>query len=362
MTLVLNRQNNNKYVDRTDILVEVPRNVGLTQALGLFEDVYSSQKTIEIARLQYANHLIKDKNWDEKDQTIVDRPVRGYLQLRIPHFPLRDAIKPSDIDGIAAVDSIQEAAGLEQVMDVRLEKMTSIMNAHDLTKEVARMQLITQGTVYAPNGTLATSYGPTVDFYTEMGVTRTTKVLPLSGSADPRKMCAEIIRDMRLALRNSPTGGNYRRLLVLCGSEFFDAVYTNPFVTDAVKYFNQDNSLPILTTVPGQEPGFDPNFRTLTLWGLTFIDAGTSGYDDAEGNFVPFIAAAEAYVVPQGVRGMFKTYYAPANTFAAINKRSQGSYYAEFASEEDDLIKIKTEQNFLNGLLYPQAVFKLTKS
>jgi hypothetical protein len=360
MTLVLNRSNTNKYVDRTDILVELPRNIGLTGALGLFNETFTTQKTIEIARKQYKNNLVKDKNWDEKDQTVVDRPTRGFLQLKIPHFPLRDAIKPSDIDGIGKVDSILEAAGLEQVQDVRLEKMATLQNAHSLTLEAARMQLITAGTVYAPNGTLATSYGPTVDCYTEMGVSRVTKVLPLSGSADPRLMCQEIVRDMRMALRNSE--GGLKRILVLCGSAFFSAVITNAYVTDAVKYFQQAQSINILTGVADQAAGFDVGFGQITLWGLTFVDAGTSGYDDNAGTFVPFIADAEAIVIPQGVRNMFRTWYAPANTFSSINQKSKGSYYSEFASEEDDLIKIKTEQNFLNFCLFPQAIFKLTKS
>ena len=36
----------------------------------------------------------------------------------------------------------------------------------------ARMQLIIEGTAYAPSGMLAQSYGPTVNYYTEFGVTR----------------------------------------------------------------------------------------------------------------------------------------------------------------------------------------------
>lgn len=360
MTLVLNRQNTNTYVDRTDILVVMPRNVGLTGQLGLFTETFSTQKKIEIARIEYKNNLVKDKNWDDKGNTVVDRPVRGYIQLKIPHFPVVDAIKPSDIDGIAKFSGILEAAGLEQVMDVRLEKMAVIRNAHDLTLEAARMQLITKGTVYAPGGTLQTSYGPTVDFYEEMGVTRVTKVFPLSGAADPRVMAAEIVRDMRMALRNSQ--GGLRKILVLCGSDFFTTLMTNPFVTDAVKYFQQQQSINILTGTADQAQGFDANFGTITLWGLVFIDAGTAGYDLHDGTWTPFVLPEEAYVVPQGVRDMFRTYYAPANTFASINTKSKGSYYAEFASEEDDLIKIKTEQNFLNACLYPQAIFHLTMS
>jgi hypothetical protein len=93
-----------------------------------------------------------------------------------------------------------------------------------------------------------------------------------------------------------------------------------------------------------------------------FIDAGTGGYDDANGVFQPWIAADKAIAVPTGVRGMFKTYYAPANTFSAVNKTATGRYYFERLNEEDDLIQMKVGSNFMNALLYPAAVFDITFS
>lgn len=357
----IDRPSQGKYVELTDILVEIPRNVSVIDALGLFEDVYVSQKKIEIQRTAYSNHLVKDKNWDAKADTMVSRPTRGFIQAKIPNFVLRDAIKPSDIDGVASVGSVQEAAALETVMDVRIEKLANVNNAFDLTLDVARMQLITKGTVYAPTGTLATSYGDTINFYNEMGVTRETVDLKLSGANDPRVSVSNLVRKMREALRNSSSNGNFTALVVLCGTDFFDAVYTNPFVTDAVKYHEQDLSR-LLTRVPETAQGFGPNFRMINVWGVSFIDAGTGGYDGPDGVFVPWIAADKAVALPTGVRGMFKTFYAPANTFSAVNKRSAGRYYFEKINSEDDLIEMKVEHNFMNGLLYPAAVFDITKS
>lgn len=357
----IDRLSQGKFVELTDILVELPRNISIIDALGLFEEVFVTQKKIEIQRTQYSNHLIKDKNWEAKADTMVSKPKKGFIHIKIPNFELQDAIKPQDVDGVATVNSIQEAAQLETVMDVRLEKLAYMNNAFDLTKDVARMQLLTKGTVYAPTGTLATSYGDTVDFYEEMGVTRQSHVLELTGSKDPRISCSQLVRKMREALRNSSTGGNYKALVLLCGTDFFDAVYTNPFVTEAIKYFQQDLNKLLLKT-PDTAAGYDANFRTLNLWGLVFIDAGTGGYDDADGDFQPWIESNKAVALPTGVRGMFKTYYAPANTFSAINKKAQGRYYFERLNDEDDLIQMKVGSNFMNGLIYPAAVFDITFS
>lgn len=365
MTLIIDknidRLSQGKFVELTDILVELPRNISIIDALGLYEDVYLTQKRFEIQRTQYGSHLVKDKNWDEKADTIVSKPKRGFIQGRIPNFELRDAIKPSDVDGVAQISGIQEAAGLETVMNVRMEKLAAINNAFDLTKDIAQMLMLTEGKVYAPTGTLATNYGDTIDVYQEFGVTRATYDLKLTGSNDPRISVSQMVRGMREALRNTSSNGNYRALVVLCGTDFFDTLYTNPFVTEAVKYFNQDLNKLLLKT-PDQAAGYDVNFRSVTLWGVTFIDAGTGGYDDPAGNFVPWIEPTKAIAIPTGVRGMFKTYYAPANTFAAINKTSAGRYYFEKLNDEDDLIVMKVEHNFMCFMLYPQAVFDVTFS
>ena len=356
----IDRLSQGKFVELTDILVELPRNISIIDHLGLFEQVFVTQKKIEIQRTQYSNHLIKDKNWEAKADTMVSKPKRGFIQARIPNFELQDAIKPQDIDGVAQVSSIQEAAQLATVMDVRLEKLAYLNNSFDLTADVARMQLIMKGTVYAPEGTLATSYGDTIDFYQEMGVTRQTVDLKLTGSNDPRISCSQLVRKMREALRNA-NGGNYTQLVLLCGTDFFDAVYTNPFVTEAIKYFAQDLNKILLKPVD-QAAGLDANFRTLSLWGLVFIDAGTGGYEDADGVFQPWIAPTKAVAIPTGVRGMFKTYFAPANTFGTINKKAAGRYYFERLNEEDDLIQMKVGSNFMNSTIYPGAIFDVTFS
>lgn len=355
----IDRLSQGKFVELTEILVELPRNISIIDQLGLFEEVFVTQKKIEIQRTTYSNHLIKDKNWEAKADTMVSKPVRGFIQIKIPNFELQDAIKPQDIDGLAQVSSIQEAAALEEVSNVRIDKLTYLNNAFDLTQDVARMQLLTKGTVYAPTGTLATNYGDTVDFYQEMGVTRQSFALNLTGSNDPRIACSKLVRGMREALRNSSSGGNYNKLILLCGTNFFDAVYTNPFVTEAIKYFNQDLNKLLLKT-PDVAVGYAADFRTVELWGLVFIDAGTGGYEDAAGVFQTWIDADKAIAIPTGVRGMFKTYYAPANTFSAINKRAAGRYYFERLNDEDDLIQMKVGSNFMNSVIYPGAIFDVT--
>nr|DAH57106.1 MAG TPA: major capsid protein [Caudoviricetes sp.] len=354
MAIVLDRQNSGKVVDRTDSLIVIPNTVGITNALGLFEDTYSTQKTIEITRTTRKSHLLEDRNWDERNQTIAGREQDSLL-LKIPHVPLDDAITPNDIDGIVQAGSLAEFAELETVASVRADKMIAIREAHGLTLEAARMQLITTGTAYAPRGTIVTNY------YTEFGVTRTEIVTDLSAAADPRAVYNEAKKAARNSLRDGQAG-TVRSWVVLCSDSYYNALQQNAYVTDAFKYVDQGQATRILLGAGGADvPGLDARFEMMSVFGITFINAGAAGYDDpVTGAFVPFIPEGDAYMMPVGIRNFLKTYYAPANRMNTVNRRAQGSYFFEYLNEKDDIIEIMTEQNFLNAVLNPGAILRLS--
>lgn len=352
MAIVLDRNNPGKVVDRTDSLIVIPNTVGITNALGLFQDDYRTQKNIEIVRTTKKSHILEDRNWDERNQTIAGR-AQDSLLLKIPHFPLDDAITPNDIDGIVVAGSLAEFAELETVASVRADKMIDMREAHSLTLEAARMQMIVTGTAYAPRGTVVTN------FYTEFGVTRTEIDVDFSGAADPRATINTAKKAVRNGLRDGQAG-TVRSFVVLCSDSFYMALQQNAFVTDAFKYVDQGQALSVLLGRGGADVnGLDARFEQMSLFGCTFINAGAAGYENAAGTFVPFIPEGDAYMLPVGVRDLFKTYYAPANRFGTVNRRAQGSYWYEYLNEKDDIIEIMTEQNFLNALLNPAAVVRL---
>lgn len=352
MAIVLDRNNPGKVVDRTDSLIVIPNTVGITNALGLFTPTYSTQKSIEIVRTTRSNRLLEDRNWDERNQTRAGRQHDSLL-LKIPHFPLDDAITPNDVDGIVQAGSLAEFAELESVASVRAEKMIDMREDHALTLEAARMQLITTGTAYAPRGTVVTNY------YTEFGITREELGVDLAGASDPRAAFNDAKKLVRNGLRDGQAG-TVRSFVVLCSDSFYMALQQNAFVTDAFKYVDQGQALNILLGRGGADvSGLDARFEQMSLFGITFINAGAAGYENAAGVFVPFIPEGDAYMMPVGVRDLFKTYYAPANRFGSINRAAQGSYWFEYLNEKDDIIEIMTEQNFLNALLNPAAIIRL---
>lgn len=352
MAIVLDRNNPGKVVDRTDSLIVIPNTVGITNALGLFTPTYSSQKNIEIVRSTRKSHILEDRNWDERNQTIAGREHDSLL-LKIPHFPADDSITPNDVDGIVRAGSLSEFAELDTVASVRADKMIDLREAHALTLEAARMQMITTGTVYSPRSTVVTN------FYTEFGVTRTEIDVDFAGAADPRGTINTAKKASRNALRDGQAG-TVRAFVVLCSDTFYMALQQNAFVTDAFKYVDQGQAQQILLGKGGADvAGLDARFEQMSLFGCTFINVGEAGYENAAGTFVPFIPEGDAYMLPVGVRDMFKTYFAPANRFSSINRPSQGSYWFEYLNEKNDNIEIMTEQNFMNALLNPGAVVRM---
>lgn len=355
MAIVFDRSNLNRVVDRTDVLEIIPNQWGLINDMGIFTDRYSSQKRIEIVREFDQQSIAVDRNWDERNST-VGPLTRDSLLLKIPHFPMDDAITPNDIDGIIAVDNVSDAINLETVAGIRMRKMERLRKTHALTLEAARAQLITTGTVYAPTGTLRAGAVATTNYYTEFGVTRTELPITLVGATDPRTQFENVLAGIQDGYQSGQIMTGY---MVLCSPSFFSALWTNPFVTDAVKYFQQSQSLSILTGRP-QAAGLDARYRSLTLWGLTFVEyRGGYRIGGQAGTFVPYIPAGDAYAFPMGTDDLFETYYAPANRFGSVNRTAQGSYWFEYLNEKDDIIEIMTEQNFLNALLHPQAVVRL---
>jgi hypothetical protein len=200
------------------------------------------------------------------------------------------------------------------------------------------------------------TYGPTVNFYTEFGITRTEIGMDLASSTDPRAQVNEVIKSVRDKARD---GGQYRRVVCLCSTSFYNALTLNAYVLDAVKYFPQATSLAVLTGTQDQGSMLDSRYRSIDLFGIVWIDAGEAGYTNEEGTFVPMIPEGDAYVFPMGLRDLFKTYYAPAQKFATINRTAQGSYWFEYANDKDEIIEIESEQNFLNATMYPGAIQRL---
>lgn len=357
MAITLNPFNTNRVVDKSTHLTIIPNKWSLTEDLNLFDDKYVSQKTVRIDRETASDRIAVARNWDERNNTI-GKDKRDTLLLEIPHTPIDDAIYPSDLDGIINVASPEEFLALESVNSVRADKMARLRRTHALTLEASRMHLITTGEVLDPRGVTRQSYGA-LNFYTEFGITRTEKNINLGSASDPRASVEEAYAAVQDAAGN---GSIFSAQIALCSSEFFNKVAANGYVVESMRAIATVSGS-ALDFVAGRNAGgrgLDSRYRTIDFAGVTFVDAGRASYELPDGTRKRYIEADEAFLMPYRMDDLFHTYYAPPNKFDHVNKKSQGSYWFEYMNDKRDMIEIMTEQNFLNAMLYPQNVVKLT--
>jgi len=355
MAIAFQPNNTTQVTELTNQIVTIPNRWGLINSMGLFNEQGVTQENVSVSLLTEVDGLPVDRNWDERNSTI--KPTqRALVSFPIPHFPLDTMITPRDLQGIISWTNFAQGLELETVAAVRLRKMQEIRNRYERLSEVSRMQIITTGGVYAPSGTLTRSYGPTVNYYNEFGVTRTEIVTDLGNvNVDPLSYTNDIISGIQDGLLNGQIADNF---VVICSPEYFQALITNPYITEVYKYFRRDQD-PLVNRLSAAGMGLPANYQVFNFGGLTFIEyRGT--YTDQNGVVQRFIPAGDAYAFPLGVTDMFQTYFAPALTFPSVNTAGQSVYYAEYMGDKMDKIEIMSESNQLNACLRPQAIVRLS--
>lgn len=326
-----------QMVDYTQELLLVPNQWGLVNELGIFAEQGVTQHSINVESREgtlavIADRIRGDRNTVNKDDT---RILRSFA---IPHFPLDDFISPEDIQGKRAYGSADAAETEAAVIARKLERIR--MN-HAVTLEAARCFAITEGAVYAPNGTVQANY------YTDFGVTRKSVdfVLGTAGTEVIAKS-EEVIAHIQ---DNVLTGSVVNEIVVLCSPEFFGKLIIQAGVKEAYKYYTSTQE------VNRQRLG-SGLYREFNHGGLRYIE-----YRGVY-NGTRLIPAGKAYALPRGVADMFETYFSPANKFSHVNTIGEAAYVFQYRDPKDEGIELQSEHNALHLIRRPQAVVELVTS
>lgn len=335
-----------KFVDLTEPVNVIQNKWGLYNALGLFRNEYKTQKMVELSRTHETISILEDVQWDGR-KPVLPGGENDWSLFRIPHFPVQDMITPQDLDGNIDFDalargSITTPLTLQKVLYTKTERMR---RAAALTLEFARAQLIRDGSVYAPNGTVVTN------FYTEFGLTREVFNLDLANlTVNPLPKMDDVIGSVVDSVQD---GEVHTDIVALCSPKFFQALISNPFVVESYQYFQQPQGMDILNQRLGTVAPLDRRYRVFNYGGIEFIEVrgGVGG--------VPYVNDGEAYVFPRGTDS-FRTFFAPANKFTSINKPANELYMFSTMGEKDDKIELEGETNFMNAVVRPQIIKTLT--
>jgi len=341
--LAFDPANANQRIEITPAINLVPNRYFLMDQLGMFRDVFLTQKH---ALVPVYNEVLpgalQDYNWGEKSQTLSPDNKR-YMRIDVPHFPASYAITPQDVEGIASWAQVYQGNDLQTIDMVREMKLAKARKAHAWVREVSRFNLVTTGSVYAPRGTV------TQNFYQEFGVARTQLVTDLATSTTPDAQVNQVVAALQ---DNLQSGEIVSRFIALCSPSYFQALINNAYITDILKAQLAGGVSNLLLNRQVGLPGTgneSPVYRNFEYQGVTFYEvrpqAGTT-----------FIPDGQAYFMPVGVDDLFTTYYATPNKFATVNTAAQASYAWEFRDPKDEIIEVETETNLLNFVSRPQEI------
>lgn len=326
-----------ELVDYTEELLLVPNKWGLINELGLFGEEGVAQHSVTVESSEGTLGLVTDKVRGERNN-VGKSDTRALRSFPIPHFPMDDAVKPEDVQGKRAYGSADQAETEAAVIARKLERIR--MN-HSVTLEAARAFAITNGAIYAPNGTVSGN------FYTDFGITRKSIDFVLGTSTtDLNAKSEEGIAHIQDTIQSGEVVSN---IIVLCSPAFFGKLINHATVKEAYKYYTS-------TQEPLRNRLGSGVYRRFVHGGVEYIEYRGSY------NGTALIPAGEAYMLPQGTSDMFRTYFSPANKFQFVNTIGEQAYVFTYRAPTDSEILIQSESNFLNLIRRPQAVVQLTTS
>jgi hypothetical protein len=351
----------NNVIDYSDALVNLPNQWKLFDALNIFDVELKTQAKVGVPIYDEVLSVLGDKNWEVRADSL-KRSVRRVLNFDIPRFPVRESITPRDTAGIVSFEQWTKGDGivLETVNSLRDEKLRRMKTAMDQTAELARAQLITAGSVYAPNGTLAQSYGSTINWFNEFGVAQTVftgaTATALGNSAtDPRQYWEAVTAAVQDGL---VTGSFYDQLVCVCSATYFQALIYNDYYSDNEKSNQVIGNRRLEQRLNAMGMPIDIRYRSIEIDGILFIEHRGKKPDGTD-----YVPTGKAFVFPLGVQDMFKVLYAPAlGRWEYQNKIAQPVYAWEFydINNETQEIAFTGESNFVHYCGRPQALIQLS--
>ena len=246
------------------------------------------------------------------------------------HLPQRATILADTVQNLRAFGSETDEETVMAVVNKRLEKLRRNIDA---TIEYHRMGAI--------KGQVLDSDGSTVllDLYTAFGVTQQTQAMALGTTTT--KVRQLIVAAKRKA-EDALGAQMYRSMRAFCSADFFDAFVSHSAVEAAYDRWMNGEFL-------------RQDVRAGFYHGGVFWEE----YRGSVGG-VPFIAAGDAYLVPEGVPDLFVTHYAPADYMETVNTIGLPYYAKQEAMRLNKGVEIEAQSNPLCLNTRPRAIVKLT--
>ncbi len=325
-----------EMVDLTEELNLIPNTWGLINELGLFRSESVTQHTINVEVTSGTLSVIGDtvrgaRNLVSKDD---GRQIHAFS---IPHFTLDDAVTPQDLQGKRAYGS----DNVDQEAAVVARKLERIRRNHAVTMEAAKAYALTNGAVYAPNGTVVDNY------YTSFGITR--KEVDFVLGTTTTNLTAKIEEIVAHIQDNQLSGDVMTGVTFICSPTFFAKLIDHATIKEAYKYYAS-------TQEPLRQRLGSGLYRRFMHGGVEFIEYRGSYNGSA------LIPAGDAYAFPTGTQDTFVSYFSPANKLSLVNTLGQEAYAFQYRDPKDEGLILQTESNQLHLVRRPATICRVFSS
>ncbi len=259
---------------------------------------------------------------------------RTAISVEAPHLPVRDQLQADELQGVRAFGSADEMQGVQQKVDEKLDQMSMSL---DNTLEYHRLGAL-QGQVLDADGETVI-----LDIFDAFNVSQPDTVfLDLAADHDPvdpssvNGVLFTMRNNLRIALNNQPI---VKGVWAPCGDAFWQDLIQNPELRQT--YLNQQQAAQLRE---------DPTTEIINYGGVTFEHY--PGFGNVE------IPTDECLFVPLGVPNLFRTYFAPADWFSAVNRLGLPKYVMATLDEtKEKHINIEAQSNPINICTRPEALF-----
>ena len=319
--------------DAINTITYVPGRIG---ELGLFNEESVDTTTIAIERKGDIIIVVPPSPRGGPGVTVA-KPKADMLPLMIPHFEINDAVYAEEVQNVRAFGLPMQ---LETVARKVAQRQQMHVNSFGVTEEAARLGAV--------QGIITYADGSTLNLFTSFGVSQLSEVAFDLSNASPtpgalRKLCASIIRQVSTQLGGLPFSG----LRAECGDAFFDDLLNFSEVRDTYKNWNAAQIL--------REAYIGPNRSVYGLFefgGIIF-----ENYRGSTGLNVQ-IDTDHCAIFPEGVPGLFRTVYAPADYEDTVNTMGARLYNRQYPMANGKGRHFDVQMNAIQYCTRPKVLMK----
>lgn len=304
---------------------EVP---GRLRELGLFDEKGMTTTSMSIEKKGNTLALVPAAERGANGRT-KDRPKRQMIPFPSIHLPTEGAVMADQVQNVRAFG---EETELETVQAVVNEELADMRQDLDATLEWQRIGAL-QGKILDADGTTEL-----VNLFTAFNITQQSQDFDLANNTKVKTSILQAMNKVESIIGHKPMRG-YR---VFASNGFWESFIEHASIEKAFDRWMEGSFL-------RQDPRAAFNFAGVNWERYT----GSVGNTD-------FIPDGEAFLVPEGLRKLFITRFAPADYVETVNTMGLPYYAKQERMKFDKGIELEAQSNPATICTRPDLIIKLT--